>query len=95
MRSIVYNSYGTSHLVIIIIIEPPHRIFYTEIFTKQYNLTYTHYTSGPPYTFTNQILTNSSQLAAMIICLTVNETNVYTFATHSSYVQRFMFLALT
>ena len=59
----------------------------------QYNLTYTHYNSGPPYTFTNQILTNSSQLAAKIICLTVNETNVYTFTTHFHYKQRYMFLA--
>ncbi len=69
----VYNSYTISHLVIIIIIiiiittiQPP-RIYYTNIFTTQYNLTYTHCNSCPPYTFTNQILTNSLQLAAMII----------------------------
>ena len=44
MRSIVYNSYTISHLVIIIIIifiQSPHRIYYTNIFTTQYNLTYT------------------------------------------------------
>ena len=86
MRSIVYNSYATSDLVIIIIIiiqSPPH-IYYTNIFTTQYNLTYTHCNSCPPFTFTKQILTNSLQLAAMIICPTVNETNVYTFVTHSA-----------
>ena len=63
------------------------------MFTAQYNLTYTHYTSGPPYTFANQILTNSSQLVAMIICLTFNEANVNTFATLFRYNQCFMFLA--
>ena len=97
MRSIVYNSYAIFHLVIIIIIIiiqfPPPGIYYTNIFTTLYNLTYTHCNSGPPYTFTNQILTNSLQRAAIIICLTVNETNVYTFATHFRYKQRFMFLA--
>ena len=63
------------------------------IFTTQYNLTYTHCNSCPPYTFTNQILTHSPQLAAMIICPAVNETNVYTFVTHFRYNQRFKFLA--
>ena len=86
MRSIVYNSYGISHLVIIIIIiiiiiQSP-RIYYTNIFTTQYNLTYTHCNSYPANTLTNQILTHSPQLAAMIICPTVNETDVYTFVTH-------------
>ena len=37
------------------------------------------------YIYINQILTHSPQLAAMIICLTVNETNVYTFVTHFHY----------
>ena len=68
-----YNSYAISHLVIIIIIIHPPRIYYTNIFTTQYNLTYTHCDSCPPYTFTNQILTHSPQLAVMIICPTVNE----------------------
>ena len=71
MRSIVYNSYAISHLVIIIIIiifiQSSPRIYYTNTFMTQYNLTYTHYNSCPPYTFTNQILTHSPQLAAMII----------------------------
>ena len=92
MRSIVYNSYALSHLVIIIIIQSP-RICYTNIFTTQYNLIYTHCNSCTPYTLTNQILTNSLQLAAMIICPTVNETNVYTFVTHFGNNQRFKFLA--
>ena len=99
MRSIVYNSYALSHLVIIIIIiiiiiiQPPHRIYYINIFTIQYNLTYTHCNSCLPYTFTNQILSHSLQLAAMIISPTVNEANVYTFVTHYRYNQRFKFLA--
>ena len=59
MRSIVYDSYAISHLVIIIIIivviiqSPAHRIYYTIIFTTQYNLIYTHCNSCPPYAFTN------------------------------------------
>ena len=96
MRSIVYNFYAISNLVIIIIIIiiiHPRRIYYTNIFTTLYNLTYTHCNSCPPYTFTNQILTHSPQLAAMIICPTVNETNVYTFVTQIRYNQRFKFLA--
>ena len=78
ISSIVYNSYAISHLVtiiiiiIIIIIQSP-RIYYTNIFTTQYNFTYTHCNFCPPYTFTNQILTHSPQLAAMIICPIVNE----------------------
>ena len=90
IRSIVYNSYAISHLVIIItiIIQPP-----TVYTTPRYNLTYTHCNSCPPYTFTNQILTHSPQLAAMIICPTVNETNIYTFVTDFHYKQRFKFLA--
>ena len=95
IRSIVCNSYAISHLVIIIIIiiQFPHCIYYTNIFTTQYNLTYTHCNSCSPYTFTNQILTNSLQLAAMMICPTANETNVYTFVTHFRNNQRFKFLA--
>ena len=86
MRTIVYNSYAISHLIItiIIIIQSP-RKYYTNIFTTQYNFTYTHCNSCPPYTFTNQILTHSLQLAAMISCPTVNETIVYTFVTHFRY----------
>ena len=68
-------------------------IYYTNIFMTHYNLTYNHCNYCPPYTFTNQILTNSLQLAAMIICPTGNETNVYTFVTQSCYNQRFKFLA--
>ena len=97
IRSIVCNSYAISHLVIIIIIiviiQPPPSIYYTNIFTTQYNLTYTHCNSCPPYTFTNQILSHSLQLAAMIICPTANETNVYTFITHFRHNQHFKFLA--
>ena len=72
------------------------RIYYTNIFTTQYILTYTHCNSCPPYTFTNQILTHSPQLAAMIICPTVNGRiyrNKFTFVTQSRYNQRFTFLA--
>ena len=81
---------------------PPNRfsLFTTYLFsilslslTAQYNLTYTDCNSYTPYTFTNQILTHSPQLAAMIICPTVNETNEYTFVTHFRYNQRFKFLA--
>ena len=71
-----------SHLVIIIIVIiqfPPPRIYYTKIFTTRYNLTYTHCNYCPPYKFKNQILTRSLQLVAMLICPTVNETNVYIF----------------
>ena len=79
--------------IIIIIIQSPPRIYYTNIFTTQYNLTYTHCNSCSPYTFTNQILTHFLQLAAMIICPTVTETNVYKFVTQIRYNQRFKFLA--
>ena len=64
MRSIVYNSYAIFHLVFYYYDTiPPTRIYYTNIFTTPYNLTYTHCNSCPPYTFTNQILTHSPQLA--------------------------------
>ena len=94
MRSIVYNSYAISHLVIIIIIiiqSPP--VYITPTYLRPNNLTDTHCKPCPPYPFTNQILTHSLQLAAMIICPTVNETNVCTFITQNRYNQRFKFLA--
>ena len=63
------------------------------IYIYIYIYIYTHCNSCPSYTFTNQILTHSPQLAAMIICPTANETTVDTFVTQFRYYQRFKFLA--
>ena len=94
MRSIVYNSYPISHLVIIIIIiiQSHHRIYYNDISTTQYNLTYIHCDSCPRYTFTYQILTHSPQLEAMIICPSQRNKCIY-IRYPSRYNQRFKLLA--
>ena len=54
LRNIPFRYYYYYHYNTI----PAPRIYYTNIFTTQYNLTYTYCNSCPQYTFTNQILTH-------------------------------------
>ena len=95
MRSILYNSYAISHLVIIIIIQSPTHVYITPTYLRHNITLLIPIVTLAHHTRLQIRFLLIPQLAAMIICPTVNEyikTNVYIFVTHSA-ITNALFLA--